>query len=172
MRKIKKGCEMLHIKKKNILDFEVDAIVNAANKDLKRGGGVCGAIFEAANDENLQKECDGLAPINPGESVITKGYNTKAKYIIHTVGPVYFDGKRNEREILKRAYESALKVAEENNLKTIVFPLISSGIYGYPLEEAAEVAVNTIKNYVEDKDLEVTIAALDDKVVSILKSKN
>lgn len=163
---------MLHIKKKNILDFDVDAIVNAANKDLKRGGGVCGAIFEAANDENLQRECDALAPINPGESVITKGYNTKADYIIHSVGPVYFDGKRNERETLANAYKSALQVAEENNLKTIVFPLISSGIYGYPLEEAAEVAVSTIKDYIEGKDLDVTITVLDDKIVKTLEKYN
>lgn len=160
------------IEKKNILDYEVDAIVNAANAELKRGGGVCGQIFKAASDKELEEECNKLAPINPGESVITKGYNLKSKYIIHSVGPIYFDGNQRERETLEAAYKSALSLAVENNLKSLVFPLLSSGIYGYPLDEAAEVAVYTIRDFIKDKDLDVTISALNDNVVKVLKKKN
>ncbi|MGF0095686.1 macro domain-containing protein [Peptoniphilus sp. SGI.035] len=160
------------IEKKNILDYEVDAIVNAANKELKRGGGVCGQIFANAKDEELEKECNKLAPINPGESVITKGYNLKAKYIIHTVGPIYFDGNQNERKILEAAYKSALELAVEKNLESVAFPLLSSGIYGYPLDEAAEVAVFTIRDFLKNHDLDVSISVLNDNVLKVLKKKN
>ena len=160
------------IEKKNILDYEVDAIVNAANAELKRGGGVCGQIFKEADDKELEEECNKLAPIKPGESVITKGYNLKSKYIIHSVGPIYFDGNKGERETLESAYKSALSLAVENNLKSVAFPLLSSGIYGYPLDEAAEVAVYTIRDFIKDKDLDVTISALNDNVVKVLKEKN
>ncbi|MDD7352602.1 MAG: macro domain-containing protein [Peptoniphilaceae bacterium] len=160
------------IEKKNILDYEVDAIVNAANKELKKGCGVCGQIFANAKDEELEKECNKLAPINPGESVITKGYNLKAKYIIHTVGPIYFDGNQNERKILEAAYKSALELAVEKNLESMVFPLLSSGIYGYPLDEAAEVAVFTIRGFLKNHDLDVSISVLNDNVLKVLKKKN
>ena len=146
--------------------------MNAANSELKRGGGVCGQIFKEANDKGLEEECNKLAPINPGESVITKGYNLKSKYIIHSVGPIYFDGNKGERETLEAAYRSALDLAMENNLKSVVFPLLSSGIYGYPLDEAAEVAVYTIRDFIRDKDLDVTISVLNDNVVKVLKKKN
>lgn len=160
------------IEKKNILDYDVDAIVNAANKDLRPGGGVCGQIFAGANDSELEEECKKLAPIRPGQAVVTKGYKLKAKNIIHAVGPIYFDGKQGERETLRDAYESALELAVKNNFKTIVFPLLSSGIYGYPLEEAAEVAVFTIRDFVENHDLDVTISVLNDNVLRLLKAKN
>lgn len=162
----------LFIEKESILNCEVDAIVNAANVNLERGDGVCGQIFKEANDKALEEECRSLAPINPGESVITKGYNLKAKYIIHTVGPIYFDGNKNERKTLEAAYKSALDIALENNIKSIAFPLLSSGIYGYPLDEAAEVAVFTINDFLEKNDLDVTIAVLNDEVLKILKEKN
>ena len=162
----------LFIEKESILNCEVDAIVNAANVNLERGGGVCGQIFKEANDKALEEECRSLAPINPGKSVITKGYNLKAKYIIHTVGPIYFDGNKNERKTLEAAYKSALDIALENNIKSIGFPLLSSGIYGYPLDEAAEVAVFTINDFLEKNDLDVTIAVLNDEVLKILKEKN
>lgn len=158
----------LKVEKKSIIDIEAEAIVNPANKELKRGGGVCGIIFEAANSSDLQKECDKLAPINPGESVITDGYNLKANYIIHSVGPVYFDGNKGEEKILRDAYLSALKLAKEKGIKSIVFPLISSGIYGYPKEEAAEVAVKTIKDFLKNNDMEVTISILDKGIYDVL----
>ena len=160
------------IEKKNILDYQVDAIVNAANKDLRRGGGVCGQIFAGAADNRLEEECKKLAPINAGESVITKGYNLKAKNIIHTVGPIYFDGNQGEKKTLEKAYKSALNLAVENNFKSLVFPLLSSGIYGYPLDEAAEVAVFTIRDFVKENDIDVTISVLNDNILKILKEKN
>lgn len=160
------------IEKKNILDYDVDAIVNAANKELRPGGGVCGQIFAGADDKELEEECKKLAPIEPGQAVVTKGYKLKAKNIIHAVGPIYFDGKQGEREILRDAYKSALDLAVKNNFKTLVFPLLSSGIYGYPLEEAAEVAVDTIRDYLEEHDLDVTISVLNDRVLKVLKEKN
>ncbi|MET3616704.1 O-acetyl-ADP-ribose deacetylase (regulator of RNase III) [Peptoniphilus olsenii] len=162
----------LKIEKKSIIDFNVDAIVNAANANLQRGSGVCGVIFEAANSDDLQKECDKLAPIEPGEAVITKGYNLQAKYIIHAVGPVYFDGNRNEDEILKKAYLSSLHLAKKEGLKSIVFPLISSGIYGYPKREAALIAVNTIKEFLTNNDMDITIATLDQNIFDILNEIN
>ena len=136
------------------------------------GGGVCGQIFAGADDKELEEECKKLAPIEPGQAVVTKGYKLKAKNIIHAVGPIYFDGKQGEREILRDAYKSALDLAVENNFKTLVFPLLSSGIYGYPLEEAAEVAIDTIRDYLEDHDLDVTISVLNDRVLKVLKEKN
>lgn len=160
------------IEKKNILDYDVDAIVNAANKELRPGGGVCGQIFSGADDKELEEECKRLAPIEPGQAVVTKGYKLRAKNIIHAVGPIYFDGNQGEKEILEKAYKSALDLAVENNFKSLVFPLLSSGIYGYPLEEAAEVAVDTIRDFLEDHDLDVTISVLNDKFLNVLKEKN
>lgn len=162
----------LKIEKKSIIDFDVDAVVNAANEELNRGGGVCGIIFEAADSPKLQEECDALAPIKPGESVMTKGYGLKAPFIIHTVGPVYFDGNKGEEELLRAAYLSALNLAKEKGLKSIVFPLISSGIYGYPKSEAAEVAVETIEEFLKDNEMDVTIATVDQKIFDVLKEKS
>jgi len=99
-------------------------------------------------------------------------FQIEKKNIIHAVGPIYFDGKQGEREILRDAYKSALDLAVKNNFKTLVFPLLSSGIYGYPLEEAAEVAIDTIRDYLEDHDLDVTISVLNDRVLKVLKEKN
>ncbi len=161
----------LKVEKKSIIDIEADAIVNAANEELKRGGGISGIIFEAANSDELQKECDKLAPIEPGKSAITSGYDLKAKYIIHTVGPVYFDGNKGEDKILRDAYLSALNLAKENGLKSIVFPLISSGIYGYPKDEAAEIAVNAILDFLKENDMEVIISTLDQKIYDVIMEK-
>lgn len=140
----------------NITRMKVDAIVNAANSNLLMGGGVCGAIFKAAGAKELQAECNKKAPIATGEAVITKGYKLPAKYIIHAVGPVYDPTRpdKSERE-LRSAYLNALELAEEYGLKSIAFPLISSGIYGYPPAEALEVAKETIDNFTKDVDMEV-----------------
>jgi len=127
--------------------MKVDAIVNAANAALKMGDGVCGAIFRAAGEYELQTACDKLAPIKTGEAVITKGFRLDAKYIIHTAGPVYCDGKHGEEELLRSCYTNSLKLAIENGCKSIAFPLISSGIYGYPKIEALRVATAAIQCY-------------------------
>lgn len=132
--------------KGSVVYSNADAIVNAANRQLLYGGGVCGAIFEAAGWQDLQDECDLYEGCETGKAVLTHGYNLKAKYVIHAVGPIY-DESKNPQEDLKNAYLSSLNLAEETNLETIAFPCISVGIYGFPLKEASKIAVNTIKNY-------------------------
>jgi Predicted phosphatase homologous to the C-terminal domain of histone macroH2A1 len=119
----------------DITKMMVDIIVNAANTGLKMGGGVCGAIFAAAGADQLQAECDRIGGCAVGEAVITDGYRLPAKRIIHTVGPVWQSGGANEARLLHRAYTSSLRLALKQDCKTIAFPLISSGIYGYPKDQ-------------------------------------
>ncbi|WP_373057337.1 macro domain-containing protein [Zunongwangia sp. H14] len=121
---------------------DVEAIVNAANAELTTGGGVAGAIHHAAGPD-LYKECQDFAPIRPGEAVITGAHKLPNKYVIHCLGPVY-ERKKNHEELLANCYKNALKLAEENTITSIAFPAISTGVFGYPMEEAAEVAVRTI----------------------------
>lgn len=145
----------------DITTLDVDAIVNAANEGLYEGGGVCGAIFDAAGNRELQKECNTLSPINTGEAVITKGYKLKARYIIHAVGPRYKDYKKNKcEEQLKNAYLNSLKVADKNNLETIAFPSISTGIYNYPIEDASFTAIEVFLDYVPKTIKEITMCFL------------
>lgn len=151
----------------DITNMNTEAIVNAANSKLRIGGGVCGAIFRAAGEEELQKECEQIKQCSVGHAVITKGYNLKAKYIIHTVGPIYKDGNSNEANFLKSAYETSLKLAKDYNLKSIAFPLISSGIYGYPKEEALNIAVSTIKEFLADNDMDIYLVVFDRKAVHL-----
>ena len=145
----------------DITRLEVDAIVNAANTQLAAGGGVCGAIFRAAGYRELQAACDKLAPIQTGEAVITPGFNLPAKFIIHTAGPIWRGGRFGEENLLRSCYTNSLKLAAENNLQSVAFPLISSGIYGYPPPDALKVAVQAIKNFLKQKDLEVILTVLD-----------
>lgn len=119
-----------------------DAIVNAANAELLPGGGVAGAIHRAAGPD-LVKECIPLAPIKTGEAVITKAYNLPNKYVVHCLGPVYGKDKP-ENVLLSNCYVNALKIADENNVESIAFPAISTGIFGYPIEDAAEVSIKAI----------------------------
>jgi len=150
------------IVRQDITKLNVDAIVNAANTDLLMGGGVCGAIFKAAGAVQLQAACDKLAPIKMGEAVITPGFNLPAKFVIHAAGPVYHDcNKEQSEQHLRDAYINSLKRAVENKCKSIAFPLISSGIYGYPKEEALQVATSSIQNYLKDHDLDVILAVFD-----------
>lgn len=151
----------------DITNMNTDAIVNAANSKLLMGGGVCGAIFRAAGEEELQKECEQIKQCPVGHAVITKAYNLKAKYIIHTVGPIYKDGNSNEAKFLRSAYETSLKLAKDYNLKSIAFPLISSGIYGYPKKEALNIAVSTIKEFLADNDMDIYLVVFDRKAVHL-----
>ena len=122
---------------------DVAAVVNAANSELRSGGGVAGAIHRAAGPE-LEREARPLAPIRPGEAVITSGHDLPNDYVIHTLGPVYGQD-RPEAELLANCYRNALALAEENGIGSIAFPAISTGVFGYPVEEAAEVALRTVK---------------------------
>jgi O-acetyl-ADP-ribose deacetylase (regulator of RNase III) len=127
----------------DITQQEVDAIVNAANQQLKRGGGVDGAIHRAAGPE-LQAECDTIGGCPTGEARITKGYRLPARHVIHCVGPRYRGGDKGEADQLAGCYRHALALAFENGVKTLAFPSISTGIYGYPLEDATRIAVQTV----------------------------
>ena len=145
----------------DITRLEVDAIVNAANSQLLEGGGVCGAIFRAAGHRELQRACDALSPIKTGEAVITPGFNLPAKFVIHTAGPIWSGGNEGEENLLRNCYTNSLKLAVEKNLSSVAFPLISSGIYGYPPQEALKVAVDAIKTFLKQHDLDVTLTLMD-----------
>lgn len=152
----------LSIVRQDITKMYVDVIVNAANTALQMGGGVCGAIFAAAGAGKLQEACDKLAPIRTGEAVITPGFALPARYIIHAAGPVYSRFKKGEsRKLLRSAYLESLKLAEREGCESIAFPLISSGIYGYPKEEALEVARLAIGEFLAGHEMQVYLVIFD-----------
>lgn len=140
----------------DITKLQVDAIVNAANSSLLGGGGVDGAIHRAAGPE-LVHECRLLGGCNTGEAKITKGYQLPARHIIHTVGPVWNGGKRKEREKLASCYRSSLELAEANGVRSIAFPCISTGIYRFPADEAAAIAVQTVREFLAGSHHEIDV---------------
>lgn len=153
------------IKKTGILDTDCEAVVNAANDRLAMGGGVCGIIFSAAGASELTRACDKIGFCKTGDAVITPGFKLRAKYIIHAVGPVYIDGKHNEEKLLYGAYINSLKIAMENGIKSIAFPLISAGIFGYPKKEAWEIALRACKDF--EGDIDVVFTIIDDHILKL-----
>jgi O-acetyl-ADP-ribose deacetylase (regulator of RNase III) len=152
----------------DITQKKVDAIVNAANNTLLGGGGVDGAIHRAAGLKLLE-ECKTLNGCTTGEAKITKGYKLRAKFVIHTVGPVWNGGKYNEEELLTSCYRNSLKIAVENKIKTIAFPAISTGVYRYPLERATQIAIKTVRDFLMNNNLieKVIFVCFDDNTFNV-----
>jgi O-acetyl-ADP-ribose deacetylase (regulator of RNase III) len=150
----------------DITTLEVDAIVNAANSSLAAGGGVDGAIHRAAGFAQLQEACSALGGCNPGDAKATPGFMLPARYVIHTVGPVWRGGFRGEAEILASCYRRSLEVADELGAKSVAFPAISTGAYEYPLEAAARVAVDTVR-YADTNVEKVLLVALDNNTYEL-----
>ncbi|OFY38976.1 MAG: O-acetyl-ADP-ribose deacetylase [Bacteroidetes bacterium RBG_13_44_24] len=156
--------ERFELVKGDITNLQVDAIVNAANNSLLGGGGVDGAIHRAAGPD-LYKECEELNGCETGKAKITSGYNLKAKHVIHTVGPVWYGGYRNEHESLASCYQTSLDLAKKNKIRTIAFPGISTGVYGFPKDLAALIAVNESKRFLKKSTFpeKVIFVAYDDE---------
>lgn len=145
----------------DITHVRADAIVNAANAQLRHGGGVCGAIFSAAGARKLQAACDKIGYCPTGSAVATRAFRLPARYIIHAVGPVWQGGDHGERELLASCYRSSLELAASLKCKSIAFPLISAGIYGYPRKEALEVAQEEFRSFLQDHEMSITLVLFD-----------
>ena len=157
----------LEVYEGNITSLAVDAIVNAANKSLLGGGGVDGAIHRAAGPE-LLAECRTLNGCETGEAKITKGYKLPARYVIHTVGPIWHGGSSGEPELLANCYRNSLTIAAENGLTSIAFPCISTGVYGYPAEQAAKIAVGECRAFLKDHEMRIILCAFGERDARVL----
>ncbi len=166
---IEKRIELL---KGDITKLEVDAIVNAANKSLLGGGGVDGAIHRAAGPELLE-ETRAIGGCPTGQARLSGGYKLPARHVIHTVGPVWKGGNQNERELLASCYRNSLTIATEQGFKTVAFPNISTGVYGFPKQEAAQIALQTVKKYLDENKLpeKVIFVAFDEENLQIYRKE-
>ena len=154
--------DQIKIQRADIADVTADVLVNAANTDLAPGSGVCEAIFKAAGYDDLNKACRKIGHCDTGKAVITPAFRAKAKYIIHAVGPIWHGGTEGEAEKLRSCYEESLKLAVDNDCHKIVFPVISSGVFRYPKDEAWTIALTTCKDFLDahsDQDLEIVFVA-------------
>ncbi len=159
------------IVRQDITKMQVDAIVNAANTQLAMGGGVCGSIFKAAGADRMREACDRLAPIPTGGAAITPGFDLPAGTVIHAAGPVYNPLKaRSCARLLRAAYLNSLDLAEKNGCESIAFPLISSGIYGYPKQDALKIATSAIRDYLADHEMNIYLAVFDKASFAVSKS--
>lgn len=160
----------IKIQKTDITKLETDAIVNAANDSLSYGGGVCGAVFRAAGVSKMSAACDAIGGCRTGNAVITPGFDLKAKYVIHAVGPIWRGGNSNEPNQLYSAYRESLTVARENGCHSIGFPLISAGIYGYPMDGAWRKALQACDDFIKansDYEIDIVFAVLDDRTMAM-----
>ena len=157
----------ISVVRSDITLLETDAIVNAANNHLSAGGGVCGAIFSAAGYSELKAACDEIGFCNTGSAVVTPAFSLNAKYIVHAVGPIWRGGDQDEDKLLYSAYYSSLTVAAEKGCRSIAFPLVSAGIYGYPSEEAWRIALTACRDFTENTDMDVRFAVLSDEQFSM-----
>lgn len=158
----------IEIKKIGITNVGTECIVNAANEGLWEGGGVCGIIFKAAGSSELTKACKKIGHCDTGSAVITPAFQLKAKYIIHAVGPVWKNGKNKEPQLLYSCYRKSLELAKENNCHSIGFPLISSGIFGYPMDKAWCKAIQACNDFIKnnsDYEMNIVFAVIDDNVL-------
>ncbi|MGN1032433.1 MAG: macro domain-containing protein [Intestinibacter sp.] len=156
--------------REDITNLKTDAIVNATNNRLKASGGVCGAIFKKAGLEKLQKECDKIGHIDTSQAVITKGYDLDCKYIIHTVGPIWHGGDHDEEKLLYNTYLNCLNLAKRKRCKSIAFPLISSGNFGYPKDKALHTARRAIEDFLAENDLMIYLVVFDKNAFAISQS--
>jgi O-acetyl-ADP-ribose deacetylase (regulator of RNase III) len=156
-----------NIIRNDIVKMKVDAIVNAANPELKQGGGVCGRIFDAAGAEEMRAACDAISFCPTGSAVITPAFQLPAKFVIHTVGPVWQGGGQGEEDLLRSAYRSSLELAAQHGLQSIAFPLISSGSFRYPYEQALAVALDEINRFLFESDMQVTLVMFDQTATAL-----
>ena len=162
----------IRIQKISITDLDTDAVVNAANEGLWAGSGVCGAIFAAAGYRELEEACKKIGGCETGSAVITPGFRLKAKYIIHAVGPRWSGGGHGEQKQLYGAYRRSLELAAEHGCASVGFPLISSGIFGYPREEAWEVAIKACRDFLDGgNEMEIVFAVLNDSLLELGREK-